>query len=84
MTSQYYQLVRHNVVAKTLYNVIHWKDNPGTKGTRIHSVVETMTTDTKDYWWNIIVISEREETLCRVMEISCLGDVKIRLKISEK
>ena len=95
MSSRYYLPMRHDVVAKTMYNAIRRKDSPENKSIKTYSDVESIAThNMTEYWWNVpvktsikckhnrpdIMIWDRKEKLCTVVEISCPADVNITLK----
>ena len=96
MSSRYYLPMRHDVVAKTMYNAIRRKDSPENKSIKTYSDVESIAThNMTEYWWNVpvktsikckhnrpdIMIWDRKEKLCTVVEISCPADVNITLNI---
>ena len=98
MSLRYYLPMRHDVVAKTIYNAIRRKDCPGINIVNTSVLEYIHTHEHKEYWWNIpiktsakckhnrpdIVVWDRKEKLCTVIEVSCPADVNISFKISEK
>lgn len=88
--------MRHDVIARILYNEICRKDNPEDNEIRIFSIVVATATHNKmEYYWNISArtsikykhntpdIWYREEKLYRRGN-QLPVDVKVKLKISEK
>ena len=57
--------MRHDVLAKTLYNAIRRKDNPEDKNIRSYSDVEgILTHNLREYWWNVPVKTSKNADIC--------------------
>ncbi|CAI9717273.1 Hypothetical predicted protein [Octopus vulgaris] len=98
MSSRYYLPMRHDVVAKTIYNAIRRKDclRINIENTPVTEYVPHR--QHKKYWWNIpkktsvkckhskpdIGVWEKQEKVLTAIEISCPVDGNISLKIKEK
>ena len=98
MSSRYYLPLRHDVIAKTVYNEILRKENPDRKKL-INNETEFITTvNDKELWWNVavktsskvphnrpdIIVWDMTKKLCYIIEFSCPADINIVNKVSEK
>ena len=92
MSSRYYLPLRHDVVAKTIWNSIRGK----TIATKKEEFIEKE--GDLEYWWNVriktgtrvkhnrpdIVIWDHENKSCIIVEVSCPLDLNVMHKIKEK
>ena len=98
MSSRYYLPLRHDVIAKTVYNEILRKENPDRKKL-INNETEFITTvNDKELWWNVavktsskvphnrpdMIVWDMTRKLCYIIEFSCPADINIVNKVSEK
>ena len=98
MSSRYYLPLRHDVIAKTVYNEILRKENPDRKKL-INNETEFITTvNDKELWWNVavktsskvphnrpdMIVWDMTKKLCYIIEFSCPADINIVNKVSEK
>ena len=98
MSSRYYLPLRHDVIAKTVYNEILRKENPDRKKL-INNETEFITTvNDKELWWNVavktsskvphnrpdMIVWDMTKKLCYITEFSCPADINIVNKVSEK
>ena len=98
MSSRYYLPLRHDVIAKTVYNEILRKKNPDRKKL-INNETEFITTvNDKELWWNVavktsskvphnrpdMIVWDMTKKLCHIIEFSCPADINIVNKVSEK
>ena len=98
MSSRYYLPLRHDVIAKTVYNEILRKENPDKKKL-VNNETEFITTvNDKELWWNVpvktssrvphnrpdMIFWDITKKLCYIIEFSCPADINIVNKVSEK
>jgi len=98
MSARYYLPIRHDVIAKLLYNKLIMMKNPSFQ----RSVFETPEYIYKDgnveYWWNVsvktitklknnkpdVIIWDRDKRECNIIEFSCPADNNVSRKVEEK
>ena len=97
MFSQYYQPIRHDVIAKYLYEAIRKNKDPKWKIENKENEFIDQDNGT-EYWWNVsiktavkirhnqpdLVIWEIENKNCHIIESSCPADVNRTKKAAEK
>ena len=98
MSIRYYLPLRHDVVAKTLFNALRKKDCPEEKFKTFNDSEAMFAYGQKEYWWNVpihtsikskhnrpdIVIWDNKDKTCVVIEISCPADVNASSKETQK
>ena len=98
ISSRYYLPLRHDVIAKTVYNEILWKENPDKKKLLNHETKFITTINDKELWWNVpvktssrvphnrpdMIFWDITKKLCYIIEFSCPVDINIVNKVSEK
>ena len=99
MAARYYLPERHDVVGRTLFNAIRKNNSPDLqKLPRSYSDVQIIAESNFEYWWNVsvktsrkvshnkpdIIIWDKNEKKCSIVEISCPADVNVSSKITEK
>ena len=98
MSARYYLPVRHDVVAKTLYNSLIRKQNGSFKRNDLDSPEYIHIEGETEYWWNVdiktatrlkhnkpdLIIWERDNKVCKIVEFSCPADINASRKVEEK
>ena len=98
MSVRYYLPLRHDLVAKSLLKSLILKQNPLDKYKHKKESEYVYNVGNVEYWWNLsiqtttklphnkpdIVIWNREQKTCNIVEISCPADTNISKKIEEK
>ena len=98
MSARYYLPMRHDVIARAVFEELIKVDNPEVK-IRFESDVEYIHTEgEKEYWWNIpiktstkvkhnrpdMIIWNHREKESIIIEYSCPADVNVSKKVLEK
>ena len=97
MSSRYYLPMRHDIVAKYLYEKIRHQHN---KECNVkYDAVEFITTDgDHEFWWNVsvktpanvrhnkpdLIMWNKSTKNCHIIEFSCPNDVNVSKKVKEK
>ena len=95
-SSRYYLPLQHNVIAKCIYNKLLINDGQNRK--LLQELDQIYNTNDKEYWWDTpittatkvkhnkldLVIWNKTEKICTVIEFSCPADINISKKIAEK
>ena len=95
-SSRYYLPLQHNVIAKCVYNKLLINDVQNRK--LLQEPDQIYNTNEKEYWWDTpimtatkvkhnkpdLVIWNKTEKICTVIEFSCPADINISKKIAEK
>ena len=98
MSMRYYLPIRHDVVAKNLLKAHIQKHSPTENFKHQTDPEYIYRVGDKEYWWNLsiqtatkvphnkpdIIIWDRSEKTCSIVEISCPADVNISKKVEEK
>ena len=96
LSSRYYVPLRHNVIAKCVYNKLLINDGQNRK--LLQEPDQIYNTNDKEYWWDTpittatkikhnkpdLVIWNKTEKICTIIEFSCPADINISKKIAEK
>ena len=98
MSVRYYLPIRHDVIAKTVYNALICKENPLFKK-RDFDIPEYICTEGNcEYWWNVsvetatkikhnkpdLIVWNRHTKICYIIEFSCPADINVSKKVEEK
>ena len=94
MSVHYYQPLRHDVIAKIVYNALI-KENPSYQKYDLESPEYIHKEGNLEYWWNIditkiphnkhdLLLWDRDEKICQVIEFSCSADINVLRKVEEK
>ena len=98
MSVRYYLPLRHDVIAKIVYNALIHKKNPSYRKQDLGSPEYIHKESNMEYWWNIrintatkiphnkpvLIIWDRDENICQVIEFSCPADINVSRKVEEK
>ena len=100
MAARYYTPLRHDAVARFIWNAIRRKDNAGRTSDKEDRLADEFidSTGPREYWWNLpiqtctkvkhnrpdIVSWNHQEKQCSIIEIACPLDVNIVAKEREK
>ena len=98
MSSRYYLPLRHDVIAKTVYNETLRKENQDKKKSINNEIEFIRTINDKELWWNVpvklssnvphnrpdMMVWDMTKKLCYIIEFSCPADINIVNKVSEK
>ena len=96
LSSRYYLLLRHNVIAKCVYDKLFINDGQNRK--LLQEPDQIYNTNDKEYWQDTpittaakvkhnkpdFIIWNKTEKICTIIEISCPADINISKKIAEK
>ena len=95
MSSRYYLPLRHNIIAKHIFENLMKKIDPHRNILYSDELIEAM--EEKEFWWNVKVkatnvksnlpglfIWDLNSKECQVVEFSCLGEINVTQKIQEK
>ena len=96
LSSRYYLPLRHSVIAKCVYNKLPINDGQNRK--LLQEPDQIYNTNDKEYWWDTpittatkikhnkpdLVIWNKTEKICTIIEFSCPADINISKKIAEK
>ena len=89
--------LRHDVIAKIVYNALV-KENPSYRKYDLQSPEYIHKQGNLEYWWNIsiktatkilqnkpdLLLWDRDEKICQVIEFSCPADINVSRKVEEK
>ena len=97
MSSRYYLSLRHDIIAKYVYEKFRKKSHPGCKlvcneNQFIEKEVQM------EFWWNVAIVAPakvkhnkpnlliwcHDTKTCKIVEFSCPADVNVIKKIQEK
>ena len=98
MSVRYYLPIRHDVIAKIVYNALIHKKNPSYRKRDFESPEYIHKEGNLEYWWNIsiktatkiphnkpdLILWDRDEKICQIIEFSCPADINVSSKIEEK
>ena len=98
MSTRYYLPLRHDALAKYVLKAVIMKNHPDMKYRESTEYEYVIKHDDMEYWWNIsiktatkvflnkpyIVIWDKLNKECSVLEFSCPTDVNISNKVNEK
>ena len=98
MSVRYYLPLRHDVIAKIVYNALTHKKNPSYRKGDLESPEYIHKEGNLEYWWNIsiktatkiphnkpdLILWDRDEKICQIIEFSCPADINVSSKIEEK
>ena len=98
MSVRYYLPLRHDVIAKIVYNAFIHKKNPSYRIRDLDSPEYIHKEGNLEYWWNIsiktatkiphnkpgLILWDRDEKICQIIEFSCPADINVSSKIEEK
>ena len=97
MSVCYYLLLRHDVIAKIVYNTLIQKI-PSQRKHDLESPEHIHKEGNLKYWWNIgiktatkiphnkpdLVLCDRDGKMCQAIEFSCTADINVLRKVEEK
>ena len=97
MSVRYYLPLRHDVIAKIVYNPLV-KENRSYRKYDLQSPEYIHKEGNLEYWWNISIktatkiphnkpdlfLWDRDEKICQVIEFSCSADINVSRKVEEK
>ena len=98
MSVRYYLPVRHDVIAKTVYNALIKKQNINHNRGNFDTPEYIHKEGNTEYWWNVsvetatrlqhnkpdIVVWDHDRKTCKVIEVSCPADCNVSRKVDEK
>ena len=98
MSVRYYLPLRHDVIAKIVYNALIHKKNPSYRKRDLESPEYIHKEGNLEYWWNIniktatkippnkpdLILWDRDEKICQIIVFSCPADINVSSKIEEK
>ena len=98
MSVRYYLPLRHDVIAKIVYNALIRNKNPSYLKHDLESPEYIHRKGNLEYWWNIsiktamkiphnkpdLLISDADEKIYQVIEFSCPTDINVSRKVEEK
>ena len=98
MSVRYYLPVRHDVIAKTVYNALIKKQNINHNRGNFDTPEYIHKEGNTEYWWNFsvetatrlqhnkpdIVVWDHDRKTCKVIEVSCPADCNVSRKVDEK
>ena len=98
MSVRYYLPIRHDVIAKTVYNALICKENPLFKKKDFDIPEYICTEGNCEYWWNVsvetatkikhnkpdLIVWNRHTKICYIIEFSCPADINVSKKVEEK
>ena len=96
MSSRYYLPLRHDIIAKHIFENLMKKIDPHRKIVYSDELIDV--TEEKEFWWNVkvktainvknnrpdLIIWDLNSKECQVVEFSCPGDINVTRKIQEK
>ena len=97
MSVRYYLPLRHDVIAKIVYNALI-KENPSYRKYDLESPEYIHKESNQEYWCNIsiktatkipnnksdLLLWDRDKKICQVIEFSCPADINSSRKVEEK
>ena len=98
MSVRYYLPLRRDVIAKIVYNALIHKKNLLYGKQDLESPEYIYKEGNLEYWWNIsintatkiphnkpdLILWDRDEKICQVIEFSCPADINVSRKVKEK
>ena len=99
MSARYYKVLRHDVIARTLFNSIRKLYKPDLVNLpRSYEDEAAVLEGDHEYWWNVsvktaskiphnkpdIIISNKRKKRCTIVQINSPADVNVSRKVSEK
>ena len=98
MSARYYLPLRHGALAKYVLKLIIEKNHPNMKYRESNEPEYIRKIDNMEYWWNLpiktitkvpynkpdLLVWDRTNKICTVVEFSCPSDINIGTKVEEK
>ena len=98
MSTRYYFSLRHDALAKYILNAIIAKIHPNERYRDLNEYEFVKKIGDKEYWWNIsiktatkiphnkpdLVIWDKANKLCSIVEFSCPADINITQEVNDK
>ena len=98
MSTRYYLPLRHDALAKCILKAVITKNHPNERYRDSNEYEFVKKIGDKEYWWNIsiktvteiphnkpdLVIWDKANNLCSIVEFSCPADINITQKVNDK